>query len=79
MKECKRGCDRRREEHVLRGFTRLRHFWKQVNDVSKPKEVEAGITEKDGPQFTDEQEVVKSWNEYVEEMLNVMEDRKYNV
>ena len=78
VKECKLESDERWGQIVSENFSENKKlFWKQVNEVRKPKEkMEVRINDKDGRQLTGEEEVMSRWSEYFEELLNVNEERE---
>ena len=55
-------------------------FWKQVNEVRKPREkLECRINDSSGKQLTEEAKVKERWKEYFEDLLNVGGDGEVNV
>ena len=76
--QLKRQSDERWGKKVSEDFKENKKlFWRQVNEVRKPRErLESRINDRRGKQLTEEAEVADRWKEYFKELLNVSENRE---
>ena len=81
VNQCKRESDESWGQKISVDFKENKKlFWRQVNEVRKPKEkMESRINDRNGCQLTEEGEVANRWKEYFDELLNVREDRRVEI